>query len=355
MKVLAETLRAASLLPHGVPRRHLQCQLSAACRGRTSRGRAVRLTARETSAPRCRRCRHIVSASFESSYTPYPFTEADYYQVGLQMVQKSGFSGVGPQQGYFLLMRVTKQDLVEDSERGLIMSVGGDTLESVAQLAAGLPTGARGGRPLSLDLLWQVLERGQEISKRTWAVLRVAVVELRGQTFVGRVFFGDPASGQVAWDCDCRPSDACWLALKSKAPIWVHQTIWEDCAVLLRDVQRGAEDRQAESVFAELSQVPTPTAIMTTPRPADPEPLKRLKMEMRVALKDEDYAAAARIRDHPFMRLHCSSLQAAQDGDEERAAQYEAQLAEAIRQHELEERQGALAAAQREGSAQAAP
>lgn len=36
------------------------------------------------------------------------------------------------------------------------MSVGGDTLESVAQLAAGLPTGARGGRPLSLDLLWQV-------------------------------------------------------------------------------------------------------------------------------------------------------------------------------------------------------
>lgn len=33
-------------------------------------------------------------------------------------VQKSGFSGVGPQQGYFLLMRVTKQDLVEDSGAG---------------------------------------------------------------------------------------------------------------------------------------------------------------------------------------------------------------------------------------------
>lgn len=31
-------------------------------------------------------------------------------------------------------------------------------------------------------------------------------------------------------------------------------------------------------------------------RPADPEPLKRLKMEMRVALHEEDYAAAARIR-----------------------------------------------------------
>ena len=48
------------------------------------------------------------------------------------------------------------------------MSVGGDTLAGVAQLAQGLPSGAAGGRPLSLDLLWQVLERGQEISKRTW-------------------------------------------------------------------------------------------------------------------------------------------------------------------------------------------
>ena len=31
-------------------------------------------------------------------------------------------------------------------------------------------------------------------------------------------------------------------------------------------------------------------------RALDPEPLKLLKMEMRVALKDEDYAEAARIR-----------------------------------------------------------
>lgn len=96
----------------------------------------------------------------------------------------------------------------------MFMSVGGDTLTGVAQLAQGLPSGAAGGRPLALDLLWQVLERGQQVSRRSWGVLRVAVVELRGNTFVGRVFFGDAATGAVAWDCDCRPSDACWLALK---------------------------------------------------------------------------------------------------------------------------------------------
>ena len=36
----------------------------------------------------------------------------------------------------------------------------------------------------------------------------------------------------------------------------------------------------------------------------DPEPIKRLKRELRVAVGEEDYAAAARVRDHPFMRLY---------------------------------------------------
>lgn len=43
----------------------------------------------------------------------------------------------------------------------------------------------------------QVLQRGQEISRRTWTVLRVAVVELRGNTFMGRAWFGDAVTGQV--------------------------------------------------------------------------------------------------------------------------------------------------------------
>lgn len=133
--------------------------------------------------------------------------------------QTAGPLGAGVQTGYFLLMRVAAQgsDMIEDSgapqpcaarcstcrvpsavpaawlqtsslsevqfthsfqggrhvmapvglthqlappatraDRALVMSVGGDTLTGVAQLAQGLQTGAAGGRPLSLDLLWQV-------------------------------------------------------------------------------------------------------------------------------------------------------------------------------------------------------
>lgn len=32
--------------------------------------------------------------------------------------------------------------------------------------------------------------------------------------YYGRLFFGDPETQQVLWDCDVRPSDATFLALK---------------------------------------------------------------------------------------------------------------------------------------------
>lgn len=98
---------------------------------------------------------------------------------------------------------------IEDTERGLILAVGGDTLSGIALLMQGRD----GERPLCLDLLWTMLQRGKELSKRDWRLERVAIVELRGMAYIGRLFFGDGAGG-AAWDCDCRPSDGCWLSLK---------------------------------------------------------------------------------------------------------------------------------------------
>ncbi len=59
----------------------------------------------------------------------------------------------------------------------------------------------------------QILMRGQDISKREWKLVRGAVVEMRGNTYVGRLFFGD-SEGNVVWDCDCRPSDALYMTLR---------------------------------------------------------------------------------------------------------------------------------------------
>lgn len=40
------------------------------------------------------------------------------------------------------------------------------------------------------------------------------------------------------------------------------------------------------------------------PRPDDPDAIKLLKRELAVAVREEDYRAAARIRDHPYMVLY---------------------------------------------------
>ena len=60
----------------------------------------------------------------------------------------------------------------------------------------------------------QVLQRGQEISKSEWKLVRMAVTELRGMVFIGRLYFGREDTGEIVWDCDCRPSDGTWLAFK---------------------------------------------------------------------------------------------------------------------------------------------
>ena len=56
-------------------------------------------------------------------------------------------------------------------------------------------------------------------------------------------------------------------------------------------------------------------------RPGDAEPIKRLKREMSVALGEEDYATAARIRDHPYVQLYLSINEALRKKDIEVSTQ----------------------------------
>lgn len=57
-------------------------------------------------------------------------------------------------------------------------------------------------------------------------------------------------------------------------------------------------------------------------------------MEMKVALKEEDYGAAARIRDHPFMKMHLEIMELVKAGRESEASDLEAKLHEAVEQYE---------------------
>ncbi|EIE24051.1 hypothetical protein COCSUDRAFT_62574 [Coccomyxa subellipsoidea C-169] len=199
---------------------------------------------------------------------------------------------------------------MEPGASALVLAVGGDTLISVASILED----HKRDRPMALDLLWQVLQRGQEISKRDWKVLRVAITELRDSTYIGRLFFGDADTGNLVWDCDCRPSDGCWLALKMMK-------------------QSGSPD---SIVIATEEAVTNP---LTSIRGDEPEPLKRLKREMGVALHEEDYATAARIRDHPFMQLHMRILEHRKNNRVDAANSMERELEDLINQQSSPDRQ----------------
>lgn len=229
----------------------------------------------------------------------------------------------------------------------LVLSVGGDTLTGITQLVNKVPS----RRPLSLELLWKVLQRGQEVSSREWRLVRVAIVAMRHGVYIGRIFFGDPETGEIAWDCDARPSDCCWLALQSSCPFFIHRNVWKDHAMLTEQLiepppaassgggavraQGGAgAAAQTAAAAAAAATAGSPAARFTAVQAGDPEPIKLLKLEMHVALLEEDYEAAARIRDHPWMQLHLAIEQAAAGGDVETAARLEARLQAALMQHE---------------------
>lgn len=69
-------------------------------------------------------------------------------------------------------------------------------------------------------------------------------------------------------------------------------------------------------------------------RQDDPEPVKRLKREMAVALSEEDYTSAARIRDHPFMKLAVQIAEERAAGRESEAEALQVKLHNAVKGHQ---------------------
>ncbi|BDA46277.1 hypothetical protein COCOBI_08-3690 [Coccomyxa sp. Obi] len=263
--------------------------------------------------------RRKLSTTCAAGFQPYPFDERDYYSVNIQVIV--GQVEQPHMAGHLILMRDSDRRM-EPGASALVLGVGGDTLICVAAILEDHKL----NRPMSLDLLWQVLQRGQDISKRDWKILRVAIVELRDSTYIGRLFFGDADTGNVVWDCDCRPSDGCWLALKSRCPVYVRKSVWEAHAMPMKQTAQSGGTASVV-IGAERAQVENP---LTSISGDEPEPLKRLKREMGVALHEEDYATAARIRDHPFMQLHMRILEHRKHNREEAARSMERDLEDLI-------------------------
>ncbi len=132
-------------------------------------------------------------------------------------------------------------------------------------------------RPLTHDLLKNML------GMLDCEITKVQVTSLIDNTFHGRIHFRK--EGFEEMDIDARPSDAIALAIRYKAPIYVHKEVYEAAAILVKE-------GQSESGEAEKSENPEGVQ-----QPAPINPIEKLKSDLSRALAEERYEEAARLRD----------------------------------------------------------
>ncbi|GLI69021.1 hypothetical protein VaNZ11_013560, partial [Volvox africanus] len=181
-----------------------------------------------------RASRQIVQA--QCRYTGYPFKENDYLRVELLERPPYGPMKVLPAtddnagySGLLVFQREHEEALTVDTPIMEVYVAGDSACNIYAQLH-----GQKAHRPVVHDLMYNLLARAAEVHRGQWQLLRVAIVALDGDIFVGRLFFGDAATGTVHWDCDCRPSDGVYLSLRTQCPFYVARTVWEQAASPLR-------------------------------------------------------------------------------------------------------------------------
>lgn len=103
----------------------------------------------------------------------------------------------------------------EDSEKVLPIWIGHFEAWAIAMELSGVPA----KRPMTHDLLQRVIEAiGSTVEK-------IEVTELKDQTFFAMIHL--QRNGKT-YKIDARPSDSIALALKTKAPIFVNDELFQD-------------------------------------------------------------------------------------------------------------------------------
>ena len=178
-------------------------------------------------------------------------------------VQVEKISFYPPSKGYAVLL---KESL---GSRYLPVIVGSFEAQSIALALEEVQM----PRPMTHDLFCNILE------ELNIEIREVLISSLTDGTFFSKISLsGESGSGEV----DARPSDAIALALRVGAPIYVTEAVMEEASVQeLTESTVSPSDNPAEEVSPQQSQ----------------DYLKQLEEQLARAVLDEEYEAAAVIRD----------------------------------------------------------
>lgn len=148
--------------------------------------------------------------------------------------------------------------------------------------------GERQSRPLTHDLFLQTLA-AMKISVERVEITEIKSVGGHGTFFARLVLLQDGQQVEV----DSRTSDAIAIALRAKCPIFIDEDVVEQAAIPVSTVESG----DSESQEGDQDDSDQDDSDQDDAEAAEGDPVGTLKRELAIAIQEENYEEAARLRD----------------------------------------------------------
>ncbi len=170
-------------------------------------------------------------------------------------VKVTGISVCAPHQGYVVILKE------EDGKKYLPIFIGAAEAHNISLLLQGL----KYIRPLTYDLFHSLLEASDA------KVENVTITELRDNTFFAEVLLN--TKDNDARRIDARPSDAVALAIKTRSPIFVSESVMSEAGL-------EGDEQPIPDIKISLDEM-----------------IEKLRLQLKEAVETEAYEEAAKIRD----------------------------------------------------------
>ncbi len=141
-------------------------------------------------------------------------------------------------------------------------------------------------RPNTHDLIINMLN---ELEAR---ILHVVINDIIGNIFYARIVF-QAEDGIV--ELDARPSDSVAVAIRARCPIYMHEKVYKEAAVVVGE--EGSATPSPEEENAEGQMLPEQDGGANAVSGQNFSDLEKLKIELQKAVDTENFEEAARLRD----------------------------------------------------------
>lgn len=167
--------------------------------------------------------------------------------------------------------------------RRLPIIIGGPEAQAIALALEKIPT----ERPMTHDLIQNFAIYFD------WQLIEVIINDLQDGVFYSKLII--ESEGELH-EIDCRPSDAIAISIRMEAPVFTYEDILSEAGIHMERRDKSKENIE-ETATEEITPLPKPKKKKTRKRKSPDSQLTSLQKELDKAIADEDYEAAARIRD----------------------------------------------------------